>query len=83
MRLLRYHLDLVRVVHFDLSPIVLEDHRAGDSNDLALEVTSRIINFRFGEFCLPCLRDSHCELGYDRPPNTREAVNRGKTTNPF
>src|SRR6516162_2675805 len=46
-------LDLAGIVHFNLRPVVLERHDAGNSNSLALEVEGRIVNPRLLKPCRP------------------------------
>ena len=50
---LRHHLDLAHIIYFDVWPLLLADHDPMNSNGLAFEVCSEIVNAASANFARP------------------------------
>ena len=61
LRLL-HHLDLAGIIYLDVRPFLLADHHAMNSDGLALEMGSRVVNARLGEFGQSTLGDDHAQI---------------------
>src|SRR5947209_7507850 len=59
---LLHHLDLARIIYFDVRSLLLADYHPTNSNGFAAEVGGRVVNARLAEFRPSNLGDDHTQV---------------------